>query len=883
MKLNRSSAFLAFRTLLFLGVMSSLFMLSRDRFLVFHTITELLTSVILLGTFLFAWNLKEFENGYLKTVGISLGAVGTLQVFHTMSYKGLSLFPDFDANLPTLLWLGSRFMLAASLAVAPFFSQTRRHTEILAVYGVATGFLLYLVFGNHLPVAFNEQTGLTSFKIYGEYLICLLFAVAILTLRMKRDRFDPQVYRLLLCSLVLSIGTELIFTLYTAVTDTWNAIGHLLSLTSVYLFYLAILKTGIAKPYALLLRHEQNRADEITAAFNSLLTGIIIYDRQGGILRMNSPARRMLPGTFPGIRMTLRERYSRYQFRTREGALLPIESFPPFQALHGQTTPGAVVQIQRDERSANDTIWVNISAGPIQDADGEVIGAITALTDITELHQAQEKLREAVNARDDVPSIATHELKTPITALSLNLQLANRLLGRTAAQNPEVERVIKLIQSADGSSRRLAKLVNDLLDLTRIRAGVLVLHPEKTDLASLTREIVDREGRAATAVGSSIELISSGPVIGFWDPSRLDQIVTNLVSNAIKYGEGKPIQVRITNHGDSALLSIADQGGGIAPEMQEKIFQRFERVNADRKINGLGLGLFIVRKIIEAHGGPSQWTAGSATAPPSKSAYRFKLRLLQASRRKFDGSRTLSCGTVLALALIADHAIGHFDNVLPDLIVDFRPGEPRSDIVNRRLKRQKPEPVAMPAISDRRHRPAVSQKTVRIEAMECSIHFRHPRSRNHALRKFGDIGGNAVHEPMHERLLSRSGVHVLQNQDELFHRLLLVSHPNKIGRKVLALLGVSNRELAVPPEYRAIEPKVRRSGVNQRLLAGSVFRREAGPLGNTRRFVFRQDSGRKIMHSRPTFMTVNTKSFLILRMIDRATGIEHPNALIPTS
>lgn len=226
-----------------------------------------------------------------------------------------------------------------------------------------------------------------------------------------------------------------------------------------------------------------------------------------------------------------------------------------------------------------------------------------------QLNETKRLLRErddALQSRDEFLSIASHELKTPLTSLHLQLQIMARILGKTElSDTAKIERMIRGFVVCEKQSAKLAALLDELLDLTRIRLGKILLTKEWTDLVALSREVTERFRDESTPGASGIRLVESGAVFGHWDPTRIEQIVTNLVSNAIKYGNGKPSEIRISKSSDGkfAQLEIRDEGIGIPEDMREKIFQRFERAVEGDSISGLGLGLYITRQIVEAHGG----------------------------------------------------------------------------------------------------------------------------------------------------------------------------------------------------------------------------------------------------------------------------------------
>ncbi|MFT3767673.1 MAG: hybrid sensor histidine kinase/response regulator [Minicystis sp.] len=219
-----------------------------------------------------------------------------------------------------------------------------------------------------------------------------------------------------------------------------------------------------------------------------------------------------------------------------------------------------------------------------------------------ELQRAKDYAEAAVHARDEFLVIASHELRTPLTSLQLHLQSIQRALDATGASCP-TGRIITGIDVATRQTERLATLVDSLLDASRISAGRLELHPERLDLAAVVRDAAERLGEIARRAGSTVVVVAGHPVIGTWDRVRCEQVTTNLLSNAIRYGRGKPIEVEVTQEGQRARLVVRDAGIGIDEEQRTRIFGIFERGVSSRNYGGLGLGLYITRQIVEAHGG----------------------------------------------------------------------------------------------------------------------------------------------------------------------------------------------------------------------------------------------------------------------------------------
>jgi signal transduction histidine kinase len=209
--------------------------------------------------------------------------------------------------------------------------------------------------------------------------------------------------------------------------------------------------------------------------------------------------------------------------------------------------------------------------------------------------------RRALHLREEFLRIASHELRTPLASLRLTAQALLRAAERKRAVPAEI--LDDSLRRMLGNTTRLSQLTSELLDVTRIENGRLDLNLADVALDAIVREAIGHlEGDLAVA-GSPVALACAAPVYGRWDPSRLEQVVTNLVANAAKFGAGKPIEIRIDRAGDTARLAVSDRGIGIDPAHRAHIFDRFERAVPSSRYGGLGLGLYIARSIVVAHGG----------------------------------------------------------------------------------------------------------------------------------------------------------------------------------------------------------------------------------------------------------------------------------------
>jgi PAS domain S-box-containing protein len=237
---------------------------------------------------------------------------------------------------------------------------------------------------------------------------------------------------------------------------------------------------------------------------------------------------------------------------------------------------------------------------------GECVAFILDQTDRKAAERAVERMREereaglqeSIRARDDFLAVAGHELKTPLAAMLLQLESLQR---STRTQLPP--RVGDRLDKAVGAGSRLRRLVDQLLDVSRLTAGGLRLEPERVDLSDVVSEIVTRTTEASTRRIGAVIIRSEPHVLGRWDRERIEQAIENLVENALKYGQGKPVEIDLRTEDGEVVLKVTDHGVGIDVENQKRIFDRFERAVSTRDFGGVGLGLWIARRVVEASGG----------------------------------------------------------------------------------------------------------------------------------------------------------------------------------------------------------------------------------------------------------------------------------------
>jgi len=248
--------------------------------------------------------------------------------------------------------------------------------------------------------------------------------------------------------------------------------------------------------------------------------------------------------------------------------------------------------------------WFLTRIIPIKDEQGRVIQWFGTNTDIHDLRMYQEHLQESVQSRDDFLSIASHELKTPLTSLKLQSQQFERSLRKNDPAVFEPDRIRQFSTLTNKQVDRLTRLVDDMLDISRIRFGKLTINKTKLDVCELVNDVIERMKPQFIQSGAPAPILKTcSQLFATADKMRLEQVMMNLLTNALRYGSNKQVTVEVLSIGQNVQIQIKDQGIGISKEAQEKIFERFERAIEADEVSGLGLGLYISRQIVLAHSG----------------------------------------------------------------------------------------------------------------------------------------------------------------------------------------------------------------------------------------------------------------------------------------
>lgn len=371
----------------------ALFIISRQNYLLFHTLAEGFSIVIACGVFIIAGNTRWLAaNDYLLFLGIAYFFVSGLDLLHNLSYKGMGVFPEYDANLPTQLWIAGRYMEGLSLFVATFFVSRKlniRYTFLLftAAFVLLLGAIFYW---HNFPTCFIEGVGLTSFKKISEYIISLILLGALVYLFRKRAAFDSGVFQLLISSIIFTIGAELAFTFYDSVFGLTNLAGHYLKITSFYLIYAAIIKTGLQEPYSLLFRNLKQKEQALRVSeekyrglFESALEMIHIVDAEGRIIDANQTGLKKMG-------------FSQKEYIGKPVAEIIHPDFRDVTSeMFGRVIKGETIECYETALMSKkgDTVFVEVNAVP-EMMGGKTVSVRAILRDITAHKKAEHALQE---------------------------------------------------------------------------------------------------------------------------------------------------------------------------------------------------------------------------------------------------------------------------------------------------------------------------------------------------------------------------------------------------------------------------------------------------------------------------------------------------------
>jgi PAS domain S-box-containing protein len=462
--------------LLGITVLLGLYLTSLYNYLLFHSLAEIFSIIVACGIFMVAWNSQRFlDNNYLLYIGIAYLFVGGLDLLHTLAYKGMGVFQEYETNLPTQLWISARYMESVSLLIAPLWLGRKfKKNLVLIGYTTATSLLLISIFyWKSFPVCFIEGSGLTPFKKISEYIISFILLASIVLLLKNRNQFDRVVLQWVIWSIIITIVSELAFTFYVDAYGLSNLIGHFLKIVSFYLIYKAIIETGLKKPYDLLFRNLKQSEERFRNIFEESPIGIELYDPRGQLLEVNKACLGMF-----GISDTTQVK----RFKLFEDPNLS-------EKVKEDLEKGEVIKYQAPfdfekvrehrlyETTKSGAIYLDVLITPLTPEQKEGhSGFLVQVQDITERKEMEEALRRS------------------------HAELEERVQQRTA----ELARVNEDLQAEIAERKQAEKALQKSEQQLRFLSSQLLTAQER-ERKRIARELHDGLGQSLTAVKFRVE------------------------------------------------------------------------------------------------------------------------------------------------------------------------------------------------------------------------------------------------------------------------------------------------------------------------------------------------------------------------------------------
>ncbi len=562
-------------------------------YITIHIFLETISIVISMLVFAFCWglNLKDRPGNFLILSSVFFG-VAFLDFFHAVSYQGM---PDFitpsGPEKGIDFWLAGRLMSAAGLllfASIPWRKtppKVNRFVFLFAVIFIAS-LLTWIIFAhdNWIPRTFIQGSGLTSFKKVFEYVLILFYLLAAFMywkLMKSKQEFDVVA---LFCATTIMAMSEFFFTIYLNVEDFYNLAGHLYKCIAYAYVYRAIFLDSMR----ILVERINYNEKLLSGILDTLPMAVFAKD-----VKNNFKFR-----IFNKFAEELYAVKAEDVIGKDDYDFFPKEEADWFRKKDLETVKArAIIDIEEEIiHTLNGPVIVHTRKTIVEDDQNKALLLLGVSEDISRMKSVTASLEEAIFARDEFLIIASHELKTPITSLKLRLQIMQR---HYAFNELIMEDINKLLQQVN----RLNRLMNSILDVSRIQAGKFVLDIAPVNLNETINLVLNQFEEQLSGIKCQVNVDIPEIIIRPWDQARIEQIFTNLISNTIKYAPGCRIDIKVKTNPVTTTIEFKDYGPGIPKDKQKLVFQRFERAGASFSVSGLGLGLYICKKIVEAlHG-----------------------------------------------------------------------------------------------------------------------------------------------------------------------------------------------------------------------------------------------------------------------------------------
>jgi signal transduction histidine kinase len=638
-------------------ILVGLYLTSFYDYLLFHSLVEIFSILIAFGIFAIAWNSRQFmDNSYFLFLGIAYLFVGGLDLLHTLAYKGMGVFPGYQTNLPTQLWICARYMESVSLLIAPaFLVRNVKKRFIFIAYFLAAALILGSIFYWHIfPDCFVEGVGLTMFKKVSEYLISSILVGAIVLLYKHKKDLDDHIYWLLTASIVLTIGSEMSFTFYISAYGFSNLVGHFLKAISFYLIYKAIIESGLVRPYSLIFRTLKQNEDDLNNLNLELEKRVgqrtaslekEINDRKHAQKELLK-SKILLQSVFDGISepLLLLDKNlalkilnkSAMEYYGNEGR--DALGKPCYRAFKKRSDPceGCIIasavsegrygEFERKGYMTPERLE-RIAIYPVKRKSGGNGSFIIRISDITESKMLERRLiqNEKMASLGVLISGIAHEINNPNNYISVNIPILRDYLNvimpiidEYAQKHPEFEimhmtyaefreDIFELLDNVQHGSKQIKSLVQDLKGFSKLDNNKNIA---KIDLKPLIEKVISfcRAKLESHVKTFNVQIPEKLPKVAV-ESQLLEQILINLLINAAEafdrpVDENSMVNLSVSmgnGKENQLIIEVRDNGKGMDEKTLEKIFDPFYTTKSLEE--GTGLGMYMVHNLIEKIGG----------------------------------------------------------------------------------------------------------------------------------------------------------------------------------------------------------------------------------------------------------------------------------------
>ncbi len=582
-----------------LAILTGLYITTFYNYLLFHTLAEFFSIVIAGAIFALVWAARDkLDLKALLFLGIAYLFIGFIDLMHTLVYPGMNIIAGSGTNMSTQLWIGARYIQALTLVGFPFMmNKNLRQSLWFLIYGSATaGLLLSIFYFDNFPVTFIEGQGLTPFKVASEYVISALFICALVLMWRKRASIPQGVLNLLTISIVLTIFSELSFTLYTDPYGTANTVGHFLKIGAFYFIYKAVVETGIRRPEKVLFyklnETRQKFKDQYEQLFNileNMRAGVYIISECGEIEYVN-----------PALKKEFGDPEGKLCYEYCFGREAPCPDCRNSEVFEGK-------EVKWVKSYPNGKTY-DLKESLLENPDG-TRSKLKIFTDITELKEAREKAEKKAQEKDrelkeitvkmehirrlsaigELAAVVAHELRNPLASMKVSLYNLAQKTGRQD-QLKHIERIKGRIMESD-------RVIDNLLSYSKLKPSRFKKINPRELVEECIGEAKENLSGKEIEIKKRINLPEKTYLRG--DYFQLKEVINNLLSNSAQAlaEKGGRIELELFKENDKTALVVKDNGPGIDKEIIDKVIDPFFTTRS----TGTGLGLAICAQIAHFH------------------------------------------------------------------------------------------------------------------------------------------------------------------------------------------------------------------------------------------------------------------------------------------